>query len=265
MRERNVDTKGQERSAPARDDRRAPVQGKHSALRAAAIFAVAAALAATSVGALVACSGNTVVPIKEPDNCKQQIIGMSIIASERLNPTECGDSRPVQLRIYQLKTDIRLQNASFDEIWKKDKETLKDDLIKVDEMTVYPDSRQEIKFERDDAALIVAGVALFRDHRGRSWYTTFELPPPAGKGNCGFPKCADGSCSDGGDAGRVGNELGLKYSLWLFNTRIESGEDHLDDFPDGGKIKELMQHEHCPASPGAPVGPPPPQGGKGIQ
>ena len=167
MRERNVN-----------NTRRA----KRSFLRYAAIFSIAAAGVATSLGAVIACSSNTTLPIKEPDSCKQQIIGTSVIASERLNPTECGDSRPVQLRIYQLKTDIRLQNASFDEIWKQDKETLKDDLIKVEEMTVYPDSRQEIKFERDDAALVVAFVALFRNHRGRSWYTTFELPPPAGRG-----------------------------------------------------------------------------------
>ena len=254
MRERNV------KSTPAHP----PARAKRGAVRAAAIFAIAAAGAAATCGAVIACSNgnNTVLPIKEPDNCKQQIIGTSIIASERLNPTECGDSRPVQLRMYQLKTDIRLQNASFDEIWKKDKETLKDDLIKVDEMTVYPDSRQEIKFERDDSALVVAAVALFRDHRGRSWYTTFELPPPAGKGNCGMPKCAGGDCAD---AGRVGNQLSLNYSLWLFNTRIESGEDHLEEYPDGGKIKEMMEHEHCPAAPGVPVGPPPPQGGKGIQ
>lgn len=242
-------------------ERRQGVRG--SVARAAAILGITAAFASITAGVLIACSnGQTILPIKEPDNCKQQIIGMSIVASERLNPTECGDSRPVQLRIYQLKTDIRLQNASFDEIWKDDKKTLADDLVKVDEMSIYPDTRTEVKFERDDSALIVAAIALFRDHRGRSWYTTFELPPPAGKGNCGMPKCADGSCAD---AGRVGNELSLKYSLWLFDRRVESGEDHLDDYPDGGKIKEMMEHPHCPSAPGAPIGPPPPQGGKGIR
>jgi type VI secretion system protein VasD len=233
--------------------------------RAIAFALVAGAVCGISVGMLVACSsGQTILPIKEPNNCTQQIVGVSVISSPRINPTECGDPRPVQVRIYQLKTDTLLQNASFNDIWKNDKDTLKDDLVKVEEFSVFPDARQEIKFERDPSALIIAGVALFRAPKGRSWYTTFELPPPPGKGACGAPQCTSPACLEAGAPPPV---LNPKFALWLDADRIDDGSDHLDDFPDGGLLAEAMAHPNCPETPGVfPVGPPlPPHEGRGIR
>jgi type VI secretion system protein VasD len=184
----------------------------------------------------VSCSSNTILPVKEPDKCTLQIVGVSIIASPRINPTENGDPRPVQLRIYQLKTDTRLQNAAFNDIWKDDKKTLQDDFVKVDELPIYPNSRTEVKFERDPSALFIAGVALFRSPKGKSWFTTFELPPAPGKGACGMPKCAGGECAD---AGPEPPQLNPRFAIWIDGTKIDNGEDHLDDIPDAGRVQEL--------------------------
>jgi type VI secretion system VasD/TssJ family lipoprotein len=120
------------------------------------VLVLGAVLLAASIGlgAVVACSsGPTILPVKEPDKCTLQVVGVSVIASPRINPTELGCPRPVQLRIYQLKQETRMLNASFEDIWKKDKETLADDFVNVTETTVYPDSRQEVKFERVPDAL----------------------------------------------------------------------------------------------------------------
>ena len=184
--------------------------------------------------AMVACSSQTIVPVKEPEGCKFQVVGMSVIASPRINPDKNGEARPVQVRIYQLKTDVRLLNADFEPIWKDDKATLQDDLVKVDEFPVYPDTRTEIHFERDETALFVAAVALFRNPTGRSWWTTFELPPPPGKGNCGMPPCTGPNC----DAG-AGPNLVPKYAVWIDSTRVTNGEDHLDENPSAARIRDL--------------------------
>ena len=120
----------------------------------ATLLVTAAIAAAISLGGLgVACSSGTPVVVQPPKSCTLQVVGMTIIASPKINPEEDGSPRPVQLRLYQLKTDTRLLNASFDQIWKDDKATLQDDLVKVDEFPVYPDTRTEVKFERDPAAL----------------------------------------------------------------------------------------------------------------
>ncbi|HEY1696495.1 MAG TPA: type VI secretion system lipoprotein TssJ [Polyangiaceae bacterium] len=205
---------------------------------ARAVPLVVAAIAATVLagGAVVACSSSPVI-VQPPKTCTLQVIGMTIIASPRINLEEDGTPRPVQLRLYQLKTDSRLLGATFEDIWHKDKDTLKDDLVKVDEFPVYPDTRSEVKFERDQAALFVVGVALFRNPQGRSWYTEFELPPAPGKGDCmnPDPKCSGPDCNkDGG-----GPPLKPHFSLWLDESRIDDGADHLDEFPEATRIRQL--------------------------
>lgn len=200
-----------------------------------AALALAAPLAVGAVG--IACSSQTVVPIQAAQGCTLQVVGMTIIASPKINPEDDGSPRPVQLRLYQLKTDTRLLNASFDQIWKDDKGTLQDDLVKVDEFPVFPDTRTEVKFERNEAALFVVAVALFRNPKGRSWWTEFELPPPPGKGNCMFadPKCAGPDCRK--EAGAP--PLAPHFSVWIDGTRVDDGADHLDEYPSAARIREL--------------------------
>jgi type VI secretion system protein VasD len=219
-------------------------------LARASLLVVAVATAIVGVGAVVACSGSqTIVPVKDPAGCTLQVVGMTIIASPNINQEVDGSPRPVQLRIYQLKTDTRLLNASFEQIWKDDKGTLQDDLVKVEEFPVFPDTRSEVKFERDQSALFVVGVALFREPKGRNWWTEFELPPAPGKGNCQFanPKCTGPDCQ--AEAGPP--PLAPHYAIWIDQTRIDDGADHMDDYPDASRIRNL--YLNFPAPPGSPA------------
>ncbi|HEX8789698.1 MAG TPA: type VI secretion system lipoprotein TssJ [Polyangiaceae bacterium] len=203
------------------------------------VFALAAVVAGASVA--FACSSSpTILPVKEAQGCTLQIVGVTVMASKQINPSADGAPRPVQFRIYQLKTDTRMLNAPFDRIWKDDKATLQDDLVKVDEFPVYPDTRTEVKFERDPAALFVVGVALFREPKGRNWWTEFELPPAPGKGNCGMvePKCSGPNCPQEGGA----PVLAPHYAIWIDGTRVDDGSDHLDDYPDATRVSTLTLH-----------------------
>jgi type VI secretion system protein VasD len=201
--------------------------------RAAGLLLISLAVFLAGAGSVTAfgCSPTIVVP-KEPDRCKLQLVDMAIMASARLNPTDNGEARPVQLRIYQLTTDVRLNNSDFEKIWKADKATLGDDLVKVEEMSIFPDSRTDIRFERDEKALYVAAVALFRTPRGRSWYTVMELPPAPGKGDCQVLECDGGGCKE------QQNRLNPHYYVWLDGTRVDDGEDRLDEFPVPGRRRK---------------------------
>jgi type VI secretion system protein VasD len=220
---------------------------------------VSAATAGVALGAFgLACTSSTApIIVQPPKSCTLQVVGMTVMASPKINPEDDGSPRPVQLRLYQLKTDTRLLNASFQQIWKDDKATLQDDIVKVEEMTVYPDTRTEVKFERDPAALFVVGVALFRNPKGRNWWTEFELPPPPGKGDCMFPdpKCAGPDCPK--EAGPP--PLAPHFSIWIDETRIDDGADHLDEYPDASRIKQLYlrfpQPSGTPSMPSTPSTP----------
>ena|GEM_PF-687554 len=183
------------------------------------------ALAASS---LSGCS-TPQAPAKEAGKCTLQVVSAAIIASPHINPAELGEPRPVQVRIYQLKTDTRFQNAAFEDIWKKDKDTLQDDLVKVDELSVYPNTRTQLKFERDESAQFLIAAALFRSPKGRSWFTSFEYPPSPAKGECGAPACTSGECDAA--AGPVSNP---QFFIWIDDTRVEDGIEHAGDFPAGG-------------------------------
>lgn len=172
---------------------------------------------------VAACSSST--PPKEPEKCKLQIISAAIISTPYINPTTEGEPRPVQLRLYQLKTDTSFQNASFERIWKDDKEALGEDLVKVEEFPVYPDSRTELKFERAEPAQFLIAAGLFREPKGRSWYASFELPPPPNAGSCAA-KCVQGQCDAGADANP-------KFYIWVEDTRVADGIEHADDYPKG--------------------------------
>ncbi len=192
-----------------------------------------------------ACSTQNVPPQPQTQACTLQVVGLTVIASPKINPEDDGSPRPVELRIYQLKTDTRMLNASFDQVWKDDKATLQDDLVKVDELPVFPDTRTELKFERDPSALFVVAAALFRSPKGRSWWTEFELPPPPGKGNCMFPnpKCSGPDCQQ--EAGPP--PLAPHYALWIDGSRIDDGSDHLDEYPNATRVREVYLHFSQPA------------------
>jgi type VI secretion system protein VasD len=174
-------------------------------------------------------------PAKEPDACKLQVVDMTILASPRINPTDSGEARPVMTRVYQLASDTRLNHADFRDLWKEDKKALGEDLLKVQEFPMYPDSRTDIHFERDANALVVAVVALYRTPKGRTWYSVVELPPPPGKGNCYTKACKDGLCKD------AGPDLHPKFVFWLDGTHVDVGDDRLEDYPHPGRYQRAKE------------------------
>ena len=182
------------------------------------------------------------------------MVGAGIVSSPYINPNPAGEARPVQVRIYQLKTDTRFQNASFEEIWKKDADTLKDDLVKVDELPIYPNTRTQVKFERDEAAQFMIVAGLFREPKGKSWFASFEFPPSPGKGQCGVPACSGPDCDAG--AGPVSNP---QFFIWIDDTRVEDGSEHANDVV-GGRVSTVPLPSKAGPSlpnglPGAPVAP----------
>jgi type VI secretion system protein VasD len=174
---------------------------------------------------LVACSSNSTLP-PEPEKCKLQVLSGAILASPRINPTTTGEPRPVQLRLYQLKNDTSFLNSTFEQIWQDDKTALGDALVKSDELTIYPDTRTEFKFKRDDAAQFLTAAALFREPKGRTWFTSFELPPPPTAGSCGA-KCTGPECAD------AGAEQDYRIYIWLDGMLVQEGSEHAESFPPG--------------------------------
>ncbi len=128
------------------------------------------------------------------------------MASDRVNSDTSGQGRPVQVRVYQLKSDAKLQGAQFNEIWQNDAKVLEGDLVKSSEYTLYPGETKLVKVERSAEAHSLAAVALFREPQGKSWFITYDLQAPKPEGPCGPAE--------------------PHLALWLDRMQIEDGQGH---------------------------------------
>lgn len=101
---------------------------------------------------------------------------VTIVASDRVNADDEGRSLPIVVRLYQLKDLGRLETAEFEDIWLRAEETLEADLVKFDELTLYPSQRSVKSIELGDGVGYLVAVALFRKPAGLSWRAIYEVP-----------------------------------------------------------------------------------------
>ncbi|MCC6464577.1 MAG: type VI secretion system lipoprotein TssJ [Planctomycetes bacterium] len=74
--------------------------------------------------------------------CSSTSVDVKLVAVAPVNELEPGESRPVEVRLYQLKDEARFKAASVDDLWEKAKETLAEDLLdeKIGE-SIFPEKK----------------------------------------------------------------------------------------------------------------------------
>ncbi len=182
---------------------------------------------------LVSACAETIPPPATPKKCPPMNVTLSLLASPAINLTPTGSPRPVVVRVYQLKNDSRLYNASFEDVWHDDKTSLGDDVVKVDEVEIYPATRADVKFERTEPVAHVAVVAIFQEPKGRSWFSIFDLPPPPEDGKCDKAACSPEGDDD--DCETRASDTG-QYSFWIDGSKVDDGVEHIDDFQKVGPM-----------------------------
>ena len=150
---------------------------------------VALALAGLGAGGLgaVALTGCAPVPPQAPKPCDVQVVTLNIYAADNINPNERGNPRPVVVRLYQLKNDVRMENATYDEILLKDKDTLAGRPRQGRRGRGLPQrSRAGEVRARSRRRSSLAGVALFHGPKGHELEDVLRLPADPGRGaSCG--------------------------------------------------------------------------------
>ncbi|HSO00560.1 MAG TPA: type VI secretion system lipoprotein TssJ [Candidatus Nanopelagicales bacterium] len=197
--------------------------------RSRRLLGVALGLGLGAAGAawVAGCAGAPPPPPPEP--CDVQMVTLNLFAADNINPNETGNPRPVVVRLYQLKGDVRLENATYDEVLLKDKDILQDDIAKVDEVEVFPNDLVEVKFERIKEASHLAGVALFHSPKGNSWKTFYEFPLPPGETQCG------GRSADAGPP-----QADPRAAFFIESTRIDNGSQFDESmFPEATAVRRL--------------------------
>jgi type VI secretion system VasD/TssJ family lipoprotein len=122
---------------------------------------------------LAACAHAPPPPCSSPEPLR-----VNLKASPHLNPSEKGEALATVVRVYQLKGTGKIAVASFDDLLDHDKDTLGEDFVAVQEVTLEPTETLNPPLVRSPDATHVAVVALFRKPTGTAWRAIEKLPAP---------------------------------------------------------------------------------------
>ena len=103
---------------------------------------------------------------------------VSLSASPRLNPDDKGQALATLVRVYQVKGVSKLDAASFDDFLDRGKETLGEDFLSADEITLNPGEKLTQPSKRNPEASYLVAVALFRKPTSDTWRSVKKLAPP---------------------------------------------------------------------------------------
>ena len=116
--------------------------------------------------------------------CPVQPLTLAVTATPRSNALSTGEGRPVQLRVYQLKSDARLRTASFEDVWQNDAKVLEGEIVGSEQHTIFPGEKKSLTVAPKPEATYLGIVALFREPQGKDWFLTYEVAPPQQQAPC---------------------------------------------------------------------------------
>ena len=153
----------------------------------------------------IGCGGAAPPPAAAapPKPCQALPLSLALTATARSNALSTGDGRPVQLHVYQLKTDARLRTASFEDIWQNQAKTLEGEVVSSEQHTVFPGEKKTITVAPKPDAAYLGVVALFREPQGKDWFLIYEIAPPKSQ-----PPC---------------NSKATPIPIWLDRMQIQDG------------------------------------------
>lgn len=123
----------------------------------------------------LACAALLAACAKEPP--PPGVIDLTIKAAPDINPDPSGTASPTLIRVYQLASPVKFENADFFLLFEKEKETLGPDLLGREEIPVAPGETKNLTQPLKPNATHVGVVAAFRDIDKASWRAVTEVPP----------------------------------------------------------------------------------------
>lgn len=134
-------------------------------------MSIRASLALTALTIGSACGG------KQPPASPCALpVTVDVSATERSNPDEDGQPLPTVVRVLQLTHSVRVEEASFVQLWEQLDDTLGDQLIQKQEVTVFPGKVAHLNLELDPKARYLVGMGVFRQPTGTQWRSVLPLP-----------------------------------------------------------------------------------------
>ena len=98
------------------------------------------------------------------------------VASPELNPDRKGESSPLVVRIYELKSPTEFNATQFFPLYEDEKDVLGDDLVAFEEKEILPEEKGEIKKELNMETRYIGILGAYRDIEHAVWRVYVETP-----------------------------------------------------------------------------------------
>ena len=90
-------------------------------------------------------------------------------AAGNINPNPEGRASPLVLRIYQLKSYSKFEDAEFFALYEQDDEVLGGELIHKEEIMLKPDEKRTVFYETTDDTRTIGIIGAFMDYEQSQW------------------------------------------------------------------------------------------------
>lgn len=117
-----------------------------------------------------------IIPLFLISACTISAVKMQLIASSYINPDAKNRALPVLIRVYQLSHADLFNNATFQQLWLNDDQTLGTALIKRQEIILNPQRTATIQIIPDDNAHYIGVIALYRNPKQSQWRIIQAMP-----------------------------------------------------------------------------------------
>ena len=113
-------------------------------------------------------------------------VEVELRAGDRINLDTQGEALPTVIRLFQLSDIVSVEEADFAQLWEQPEETLGDDLVQMQEVTLFPGQTQTVASELKPETRYLVGMGVFRRPTGTQWRSI--LPLPSSEQLCGAYK-----------------------------------------------------------------------------
>lgn len=124
----------------------------------------------TGCGAIGGMSRDTSETVVVPDAI------IEIVADKGLNPDSHGVAKPVQVKLYELRSKSSFERVGFLEMQDKDDAALGADFVRRDELLIFPGERRTATIKGNPEVKVFGALVAYRDLDKSTWRTITGAP-----------------------------------------------------------------------------------------
>lgn len=108
--------------------------------------------------------------------CASSDLNLNFSASQRINTSSQQAQLPLAVKIYQLSSSARFQQADFQALWLHDKRALRETLLDKRLLIIKPGEKRKVSLSQVSGARFIGIVAISQHHPGTQWQLLQAIP-----------------------------------------------------------------------------------------